>query len=214
MNDQLKHPRMKVAAIILAAGQSSRLRRPKQLVPFRGFTLIKNAVYAALFSQCEWVMVIIGAFHLRVRRELRYLDVDVVRSSLWHRGMGATLKSGVEFAMSSQPELDGFLFLLCDQPFLSEDHIDDMVKAFNDGHRLVASRFADTFGVPALIGKEYAEELLAMDDKQGAKHFLTKYTTSLKLIDFNGGEVDVDTPSDVEALRHIDLKQFSSAGSQ
>jgi len=132
--------RKRVVAILLAAGKSSRLRRPKQLVPFRGMSLLRHAAMSALYSQCYKVVVVIGAFHMRVRKEVKHLDVACVRNSLWHRGIGASIKTGIEYFLKKEPKLDAFLFLLCDQPFVSEDHLSSCINCKKICRRTVRNR--------------------------------------------------------------------------
>jgi molybdenum cofactor cytidylyltransferase len=201
---QSKH-RSKVAAIILAAGKSSRLRRPKQLLPFRGSTLIRHVAQVALFSQADFVIAVLGAFQLRIRKEIQFLDIDVVRNIFWFRGLGASIKAGIHAAIERDPDIQGFLLMQCDQPLISEDYLDSMIAQFAHS-KIIASGYGGSFGVPSLIHRDYANELLALDDSACAKEFLDRHKDEVNVLEFDAGELDVDTPSDL-------IKLFALTGS-
>ncbi len=193
-----------ITALILAAGKSSRLKRPKQLLPFCGVSLIRFVAQVAIYSQVNTVAVILGAFQIRIRREVQHLDITTLKCLTWYRGMGATLKSGLSQVVEEFPQTEGFLLLLCDQPLISEDHIDALCAAFRRGKsKIIASRYSDTLGVPAIIHRDFLSELMELDDKSGAKQFLASHEQVVHAIDFVGGEIDVDTPLDLAKLETL-----------
>src|SRR5918992_2537893 len=97
---------MSVGAMILAAGSSSRMGRPKQTLQFQGESLIRRAALAALGAGCRPVVVVIGANAEPSRRELDGLDVREVFNPLWETGMASSIRAGVEALTGADPDAD------------------------------------------------------------------------------------------------------------
>src|ERR1041384_940582 len=116
---------MKIGIIVLAAGASSRMGSPKQLLPFRGQTLIRRAAEAALASSCDRVAVVIGSHASQMRRELEDLPVSVVENQNWQTGMSSSIRAGLDDLHVD--DLDGALIMLCDQPFVTADILNNLV---------------------------------------------------------------------------------------
>src|SRR5688572_11780814 len=108
---------MKVGVILLAAGASSRMGSPKQLLRYRGQTLIRRAAEAAIASICDRVAVVIGSNASQMRRELDDLPVSVVENQNWQTGMSSSIRAGLDDLRQYDP--DGVLIMLCDQPFVT-----------------------------------------------------------------------------------------------
>jgi molybdenum cofactor cytidylyltransferase len=136
---------LRVAAIVLAAGEARRMGSAKGLLPWRGETLLRHCVRTALASQCDEVYIVLGAHEDALRPEVADLDARVVRHENWQEGMGSSLASA---ARQLPPHLDGVVVLLCDQPFVSAELIDQLI-ARGDGRTMVASSYNDTTGAPA-----------------------------------------------------------------
>src|SRR5262249_31770573 len=106
----------RVGAIILAAGESSRLGQPKQLLSFRGTTLLRHAVQTALSSVCRPVAVVLGAHFEMVTDKLNGLPIEIVKNEAWRDGMSSSLRMGLAAVES---EVDAVILMLCDQPLVS-----------------------------------------------------------------------------------------------
>ena len=193
-----------VAAIILAAGRSSRLGRPKQLVPFNGRTLLRHAVQSAIYSPVESVTVVLGAFYPTLAREVRCLDARIVKNGEWSEGMGSSLKSGLRHVLAHEKKAyDGFLFLTCDQPLVDESMLSDLYCEFSSREDIVAASYNATVGVPAIVGRAHLENLLNLKDDAGARALLKSNDVSVKKVPCRGGEFDIDTASDLVRLKKI-----------
>src|SRR5688572_30590187 len=107
----------RVGAVILAAGSSSRMGGPKQVLRFREHSLLRSAAIAALGAGCSPVVVVTGAYAAVSRRELAGLDVHEAFNPRWEAGMASSIRAGVEGLCFAEP--DAAVFLLCDQPYVT-----------------------------------------------------------------------------------------------
>lgn len=187
-----------IGVIVLAAGGSTRMGRPKQLLPWRGRTLVRRAVETALAVGGP-VVVVIGAEP--VRSELQDLPIDVVENSQWSRGMGSSIRTGVQRAITVHAQLDAVILMLCDQPEVTADTLVRLIEAQRKtGKGLCAAEFDATFGPPVLFTRAYFDRLLAIPDEQGARHLLLAYADDLLRVPCPEAALDLDTWSDYERL--------------
>ncbi len=185
----------KIGAIILAAGSSSRLGHPKQLLRHRGETLIRLAAVAALAAGCLPVVVVAGAAHEAVARELTGLSVHVHHHAEWQRGIGSSLRAGVEHALQLAPTLEALVLMVCDQPFVTAEVLTSLIAARAETRRpIAASAYSGTVGVPALFGRKLFPRLAAIPDAYGAKHLLGAMQDQITPVPFPRGSIDIDTP--------------------
>jgi len=190
----------KVAAIILAAGGSSRMGRPKQLLKTDGVSFVRRTAETALASQCYRVFVVVGAQSDAVREELEGLDLTIVTNTLWHSGMGSSIRTGMQALKSDRHTYGAALFLLIDQPAVTTALINTIMGAFRKGSDLVASEYANSFGVPALFAAAYFEALGNLPSDSGAKVLLKRHGADVTRILFPEGAFDIDTQVDFERL--------------
>jgi molybdenum cofactor cytidylyltransferase len=188
-----------VGAVILAAGASTRLGQPKQLLTFRGETLIYRAVRAATEAGCDPVLVVVGETGDAIRRELQSTSATFMENPHWQRGPGTSIRCGLEHLPDS---VDAVVVLACDQPFLDASIVRKLIDAHEvTGKPIVASSYADTLGIPALFHRAKFEQLVGLPDAMGAKSLITRQPDHVASIAFEGGAIDIDTPEDFERLK-------------
>lgn len=188
-----------VGAVILAAGGSTRLGQPKQLLTWDGQTLLTRVVGAALGGGCEPVVVISGAVPLQVANE----RVEVTENQHWERGLGTSIRCGVQHLLHSRGDaLDAVMLLACDQPFVDEQLIRRLISTFEAcGKPIAACSYAETLGIPALFHRSCFEALLRLPDASGAKPVITSDPTRVAAVPFPQGAIDIDTPADLAQLQ-------------
>ena len=190
----------RVGILILAAGGSSRLGEPKQLLKFRGETLIRRAVDAALASNCRPVVVVLGANAELIEREIRG-EVKIIHNSRWCEGMGTSIALGIA---AMEVESDAAILTLCDQPLITPEILNFF--AAKAGSDLVVAEYNGTIGVPALFGKEFFPELRALNGKEGAKKILIKNEVRIVRLPCAQAAIDIDTAEDFQRLQSFELK--------
>jgi len=186
---------MRFGVIVLAAGGSSRMGSPKQLLQYRGETLIRRAAQAAIASTCNRVTVVIGSNAPQMTRELEDLPVSVVENQIWQTGMSSSIRAGLDDLR--QHDLDGILIMLCDQPFVTAGILNDLITTHRQtGKPIVASSYDTIQGVPAFFSRELLPELTALSADEGARRIIAKHPDLVATINFPQGAIDIDTPHD------------------
>jgi molybdenum cofactor cytidylyltransferase len=181
---------------------------PKQTLQFRGKSLLRRAVLAALDAGCSPVVVVTGAHSELSRRELDGLAVREVLNTLWETGMASSIRVGVEGLISANPDVNAVVLLLCDQPHVTADIINGLVAAHRSTAKpIIASTYGGSFGVPALFSRTLFVELMQLEGRSGAKEIIKRHASEAHLLPFPNGEVDVDTPDDFSRLIAKDVKQ-------
>lgn len=192
------HPPFRFGAVILAAGASTRMGSPKQLLPLEGRPLVVRAVEAALASPAWPVVVVLGAHAEKIRPVLARLPVFIADSPAWAEGMAASIRAGVTTLRQFSRALDGALVALCDQPAFSADVIAQLVAAQRaTGRSIVAAHYHGRNGAPALFLREHFETLSHLTGEEGARTLLNGDPTRVASVELPALERDLDTPADV-----------------
>ncbi|WP_375754230.1 NTP transferase domain-containing protein [Corallococcus exercitus] len=187
---------MTVAVVVLAAGGSSRLGQPKQLLRHEGTSLVRRAALHALAAS-PVVVVVLGARREDVAAELAGLAVRCVDNPDWALGQGSSLHAGLR---ALPPDVDGAVLMLCDQLRVDAGHLRSLLSTFEHTHApIVASAYAGTRGVPALFSRTLFPELEALPPSDGARKLIARDPSRVVEVPLPGGEEDVDTAED--ALR-------------
>ena len=187
-------------AVILAAGASTRMGEPKQLLPLQGRPLLVRAVEAALASPAWPVVVVVGAHSDKIRPVLARHPVLIAENPAWAEGMASSLRAGIDTLRQFSRSLDAALIALCDQPAFSAEAIARLVDAQRaTGRSIVAARYADRLGAPALFLREHFAALAALTGEEGARTLLQQYADRVAAVDLPELAIDLDTPGDYAA---------------
>ena len=163
-----------IAGIVLAAGGSTRMGRPKMLLPFGGGTVLSATVAALLQSRLDRVVVVLGAESERVRREAGLAEdprLRVVVNASWDEGMGSSLRRGVEEA----PDAESVLIALGDQPGMTAERVNAVLDAFRPGVRLVVPVSGAVPAHPVLFARALFPELRSLTGDAGAREVVRRH---------------------------------------
>ena len=191
----------KTGIIILAAGNSSRLGRPKQLLPYRGKTMLSHVIAESLAASLQPVVVVTGAHHVEIHDSLSGQAVNIVFNSSWETGMASGIAAGLQEILSLQPRLRGVIVAVCDQPYISSELFRSLVqKQLDSGKGLIACVYSEIAGTPVLFDCRYFKELATLAGDAGAKQLLKQYPDDVTTIPFPDGSIDIDTEEDFQRL--------------
>jgi molybdenum cofactor cytidylyltransferase len=208
-------PAPAVALLLLAAGGSTRMGRPKQLLEYDGRPLLRHSVEQALGSRCRPVVVVLGADADACRAVIHDLPVQIVVNHDWAQGMGSSIRAGMSaLALAGSatgepdPASDAVVVALCDQPLISSAFLDALVQLHVDQHApMVAASYDNHPGVPALFARALFPRLAALFGQAGAKALLQAADSGdLLTIPAPQAAVDVDTPDDYARLLRTPTK--------
>ena len=193
---------MPVPAIILAAGASRRLGQPKQLVRVAGEALLARTVRVVLEAGAEPVLVVLGANRESIAACVDLDRVQVVTNVVWEQGIASSIVAGVESLQRLRPDADAAMILVCDQHQLGVGHLQLLIAGYREaaGPAVVASRYAGIAGIPAIFPASHFPRLLALEGDVGARFLLRDPQSPMILVDFAGGEKDIDTPEDLSLV--------------
>lgn len=189
-----------VAAVILAAGASTRMGRPKLLLEWQGRTLLKRVVETALASGLQEITVVTGPETQRMADELTDLPVRLVENPDYAQGMSTSLRAGLA---GLSDEIAAALILLADQPLVTVDVIRALIDEYDrTGGPIVQPVYGDQPGNPVLFDRSLFGELQAQQGDQGGREVVRRRREQVRRVQFEDAsfQQDVDTPADYEAL--------------
>jgi molybdenum cofactor cytidylyltransferase len=192
----------KTAILILAAGSSSRLGLPKQLLQLDHKSFLRRIAERALSIHPAELAVVLGFESDRMKHELDDLPVQIVLNPDWKEGIASSIRHGVAALPSS---IDAALIVLCDQPFIPSSHFSQLISACSNDHRITATAYEPSPGVPACFDRSLFPELLALTGDTGAKRIIGKRLQEVTSIPCSEAGIDIDTLSDYR-------NHFDSAG--
>ena len=190
-----------VGIIILAAGNSSRLGQPKQLLAYKETTLLKNTVKEASLVPHAVVIVVTGSNHELIEKELDSSAIKISFNPDWETGMSSSIVKGLKDLLRLQPDIQKCIFTVCDQPFVTGALFTNLVEEYQkSGKGITASEYTAKLGTPVLFDKKYFAELLELKGQDGAKKIITKYLDDTAKVPFEKGSIDIDTEDDYNKL--------------
>ena len=194
-----------VALLLLAAGASTRMGRPKQLLPYRGRTLLRHAAETAVAAGCAPIVLVTGALHDELLAEIVGLSILAVHNPDWETGMASSIRAGLAAVAAAAPR--AVLVMLTDQPLVTPELLRQLiVQQHATQAPIVAAAYGETLGVPAIFDKSLLPELLKLQGAQGAGRLIARLGAAVGQVAFPAGLLDVDTPAQYTALLQGSLK--------
>jgi molybdenum cofactor cytidylyltransferase len=191
-----------IAIVILAAGSSSRLGSPKQLLAYNGKNLLHHAVDTALQTGCESVFVVLGASSELLRNELKDKPVSVLENADWQEGMASSIRCGLKYITGTILRPDSVIFMVCDQPIVSSALLLELLAKRNETKMpIAASAYGDKLGTPALFHRSFFPLLMELSGDTGAGKLIAANLEKTAVVPFPEGVTDIDTAEAYEQLK-------------
>ncbi|MFB5282524.1 NTP transferase domain-containing protein [Peribacillus sp. Hz7] len=200
----------KIGAVILAAGMSKRMGKPKLLLPLHGTPLFHYVLKASIYHSLDPIVLIAGPYIEEMRKlphELR--QIEVLYNPNYATGMASSLKLGME-AMKGR--VDAAIIFLADQPFVPAEVVQTLIKQYKktrkEGIRIVRSAYEGVVGHPILFDAELFSAFDSIDGDQGGKPIIQAHQDRMKIVsfDYSMWGRDIDTPEDLMQME-VYLKQ-------
>ncbi len=196
----LEIARPRVAAIVLAAGASQRMGRPKQLLPVGDKTMLKHLVDVVRASSASPIIVVLGHRASEMKATLQEGDVEIVVNEDWEAGLSTSVQAGLR---AVAPEVQAALFVLADQPALTAEVIAQIVEHYRRTRGLiVVPTYGGRRGNPVLFDRALFPALMQVEGDQGGRSLLSRYPSKVEEVAVSsaGVLVDIDTPDDYQRL--------------
>lgn len=188
-------PSIKIAAVVLAAGASTRLGRPKQLEFVKGERLLDRAVRACHEAGLSPVMVVLGANAESIRSVCNLESTQIVQNDAWAEGMGSSLRSGIT---ALDGEVETAIVLTCDMPFVDAVHLRALAELSGDTQSNVASGYQGWRGIPACFRRQSFAALSQLPGDTGGRALLI----DAPVVELLNGS-DVDTPEELRIAQQV-----------
>lgn len=183
--------------LVLAAGRSSRLGRPKQLLVVDDLTLLKHSLRAAESSIAAHIRVVLGAYSAAVGSETVGGRTRAVINPHWEEGISSSIRYGLAALAEDDPSITGVVLMVCDQPGVTAGLLDQLIAMHREtGRKIVASAYAGTVGTPVFFHRSLFPELLELTGDTGGKTVILSHLADLASVDFPDGTNDIDTEAD------------------
>ena len=193
----------KIGIVILAAGASTRLGESKQLLKYDHKNLLQRTIDAAVSSNADPVVIVLGANADQISKEIDRSKINVVINTEWEEGMASSVRNGLNELLFISPSIDAVILMVCDQPHISSELINDVIdKQKESGKTIVTSNYGETFGPPALFHKSLFHELMQLKGDVGARKIIQHHSDEVATVLFTKGKIDIDTKEDYDALNN------------
>ena len=188
-------PGVYISAIVMAAGESKRMGKIKQLLPFGDSTIIEQVVSNILESNVTEVIVVLGHRAERIAPRIAGKPLKIVLNQDYHRGISSSIKCGVNHACES----NAVMIFLGDQPLIGKEIINELIEEFaRSKHNIVVPVYNGRRGHPVIFAAKYRPELSRLAGDIGARKIIEAHTEDVLEVeaDSEGIITDIDTEND------------------
>ena len=175
--------------------------RPKQLLPYKGTSLLEHTVDTANNADANPVIVVLGANAVLLEKEIAKKKVHIVENKEWKEGMASSVRCGLNTLLHIAPSSDAAIIMVCDQPFVSSSLLNELITTQkNTGKLIVTSQYKNAIGPPALFHKSIFPLLLELKGDAGARKIIEQRMDEVATVLFAQGNIDIDTEADYKSL--------------
>lgn len=190
-----------ITGLVLAAGQSKRMGRPKMLLPFRNKTVIESVLNESLQSNLDKVLVVLGGDRESICKQIQSLPVETCFNPDYRQGMLSSVQAGLR---NLPAETDAVCLILGDQPQIQAAVIDQLIKVFDKSKQnILIPEFNNRRGHPVLFSASYIDEIFTLNQNIGLRELMQRHRDDILELNIQAPEIleDLDTPEDYERLK-------------
>jgi molybdenum cofactor cytidylyltransferase len=193
-----------LAVLVLAAGASSRMQTPKQLLKIGNKTLLEVVLEKALAISSSPIYCVLGANAATIQQETTTENVEYIFNENYQEGLSSSIVSGINYLEKNLPNLEGVFILLADQPAIEIAYLKNLLELFSKHkNKITASNYQKRNGVPAIFPKVFFNELKLLKGDFGAKDFLEENKNAIIVDSSDVCLIDLDTRSDYENYKNL-----------
>lgn len=205
----------KIGAVILAAGKSVRMGKPKLLLPYKGNPLFTYPLKLALHQQLQPIVCVTGRYHVQMKEiiEFEKMNITLTYNPFFESGLSSSLKAGIH---TMKDQVDGAMIFLGDQPLIPNEVVQKIHEEFKKekkkGIKIIRPLFGNRFGHPILFDRSLFPEFNKLQGDEGGKSILKHHQASLKLLQFANEDwgIDIDTQEEYETLlKRTEVNDFT-----
>jgi molybdenum cofactor cytidylyltransferase len=192
---------IEIPVLLLAAGSSSRMGQPKQLLPWGKVSLIEHQI-RMLLATGKPVNIVLGFNSNLITPIIENFPVSIFINNEWKNGMGSSISFGIRQIIRKFPKADAVLICLVDQPLVTVSYLEKMLDSYQPGfQQILASRSKSGWtGVPVLFDKCYFEDLSKLGVDEGAKKIIRQHKENVIILDAGDIIEDIDSPQSYQQL--------------
>ena len=195
-----------IAILVLAAGESSRMKTPKQLVKIGINFLLEIVLSKAKAININHVYCVLGANDVLIRKEISSANTHFIYNTNFKKGLSSSIAYGISHLKTTTNSYDAVLVLLGDQPAIEKTYLNEMIALFNeDQSKIIASNYGKKLGVPAIFPRSYFSKLQKMSGDFGAKDILNN-NSNVVYINKQTNFIDIDIEEDLQNFKNSILK--------
>ena len=194
--------KIRIAAVVVAAGASKRMSATKQLLPWKHTTMLGYVIEQLKAAGATHVFVVLGSNQEEILQQINTTNISIIHNDQWAQGMGTSIAKTVKFFKQNYLEFDGLLIAACDQPLIKLDHYKKLINSCINRERIVVSSFKNGRGIPVVFDKTYFDELSSLTEDVGAKSVVKNHLDRLIQIDAPEAAIDLDTKERYELYYH------------
>jgi molybdenum cofactor cytidylyltransferase len=191
-----------IAAVILAAGESRRLGRPKQLEPWGETNLLSHVVKRTREFPVDEIWVVLGHGYERILEETDFADAGIIENPEWEEGIASSIRVGLD-ALTRLSRCDRALIVLGDQPAVPTEVVEELMSSHaGSDHQVTVPKYRYSWGNPVIVDRPLWPRLMSLEGDEGAQRLWQAHPEWVNEVWFSDlAPRDVDTETDVVELR-------------
>lgn len=190
-----------LSVLILAAGAARRMNRAKMLLPFENATILQTIIDRTKEIKPDTICIVTGFYHEEILKKIPNDQLHFLYNAEWEEGMAGSIKKGIIFLRTLNPDLQSVLIMVADQPYITTSLLNEMISLQEQTQKgIIAAGYAGIQGTPALFQKNYFSRLENLVGDKGASSILQQYTGDLATVSFPLGTIDIDTEEDYKNI--------------
>jgi molybdenum cofactor cytidylyltransferase len=193
-----------IAIVVLAAGNASRLGQSKQLLSWGDSTLMGSVLSNVLSADTDKIFVVLGAYRNEIKDKIDLSQANILINENWQSGLGNSIALAAREIDKNHPDINGVLFVLADQPFISSSHLNAIIKLHNEEKEAIIMTRKESYrGVPVLFPRKFFSELMLLSNDEGAKQIINRNKNQVREVVTQNDITDIDNLESYKALYKI-----------